>query len=261
MTYLVVGLAALAASALTLFSGFGLGTLLLPVFALFFPIRVAVAATALVHALNNLFKLALLRRDVERRLVLSFGGPAALAAFPGAWLLGALPARPWHTWHWGARSFDVTPVGVVMGILILVFAALEALPMLRRWRAPAGSLPWGGALSGFFGGLSGHQGALRAAFLAPLGLPPARFAATQAAIACMVDGARLLVYGVGLFGAHALAVAGRDQWPLVATATVAAFAGAWLGTRLLPKTTLGFVRGVTAALLLVVGFGLATGLV
>jgi uncharacterized membrane protein YfcA len=261
MTYLVVGLAALAASALTLFSGFGLGTLLLPVFALFFPVRVAVAATAVVHALNNLFKLTLLRREVDRALVLRFGLPAALAAFPGAWLLGALPSRSWHTWHWGARSFDVTPVGVVMGTLILVFAAFEAVPALQRWRAPAGSLPWGGALSGFFGGLSGHQGALRAAFLTPLGLSPARFAATQSAIACMVDGARLLVYGAAFFGAHARVVASHSQWPLGAAATIAAFAGAWLGTRLLPKITLGFVRGVTAALLLVVGVGLATGLV
>jgi uncharacterized protein len=261
MTYLVVALAALAASGLTLFSGFGLGTLLLPVFALIFPIRVAVAATALVHALNNLFKLMLLRRDVDRRLVWRFGVPAALAAFPGAWLLGALPSRPLQTWHWGGHPFVVTPLGLVMGNLILVFAAFEIVPALQRWRAPSGSLAWGGALSGFFGGLSGHQGALRAAFLAPLGLEPRRFAATQSAIACMVDGARLLVYGVGLFGAHAVAISGREQWPLVATATAAAFAGAWIGARLLSKVTLGFVRWVTAALLVVVGLGLATGLV
>jgi len=40
-----------------LLSGFGLGTLLLPVFALFFPLPVAIAATALVHLANNFFKL------------------------------------------------------------------------------------------------------------------------------------------------------------------------------------------------------------
>jgi len=261
MTFVLVGLAALGASALTLFSGFGLGTLLLPVFALFFPIRVAVAATAVVHVLNNLFKLALLRRHVEWRVVVAFGIPAALAAFPGAWLLGVLPARPWLTWHWGARSFEVTPVGVVMGFLILGFAALELVPSARRWRAPEAALPWGGALSGFFGGLSGNQGALRAAFLGPLGLPPTRFAATQAMIACLVDGARLAVYGAGFLGTHALATSTGGSWPLVATATAAAFVGAWLGTRFLPRVTLGFVRGLTAALLVVVGLGLATGLV
>ncbi len=259
MSYVWVALTALGASALTLFSGFGLGTLLLPVFALLFPVRVAVAATAVVHALNNLFKLALLRRDVDRSLVGRFGVPAALAAFPGAWLLTRLPARPWLTWHAAGRELHVTVLGLVMGILILFFAAFELAPPLRRWRAPRGSLAFGGMLSGFFGGLSGQQGALRAAFLTPLELEPSRFAATQAAIACMVDGARLVVYGAGMFGARELSSAGRERWPLVATAAAAAFAGAWLGARLLPKVTLGFVRALTSALLVVVGLGLATG--
>lgn len=261
MAHLAVALAAIAASGLTLFSGFGLGTLLLPVFALFFPVAVAVAATAVVHVLNNFFKLALLWREVDRRIVARFGIPAAVAAFPGAWLLTILPSRPWATWRLGEHTFTITAVGLVMGVLILGFAAFELVPALGRWRAPSGSLAWGGILSGFFGGLSGHQGALRAAFLAPLGLSPGRFAGTQSAIACMVDGARLIVYGATLFGAHAQMISGRDQWPLVATATLAAFAGAWLGTRLLSKVTVGFVRSLTAALLVLIGLGLAAGLV
>ncbi|MCR4297043.1 MAG: sulfite exporter TauE/SafE family protein, partial [Elusimicrobia bacterium] len=53
MTYLIICAVALIASGLTFFSGFGLGTLLLPAFSLFFPIREAVALTAVVHALNN----------------------------------------------------------------------------------------------------------------------------------------------------------------------------------------------------------------
>ncbi len=43
---LVICAAALVASAVTVFSGFGLGTLLLPVLAIFFPTAVAVAMTA-----------------------------------------------------------------------------------------------------------------------------------------------------------------------------------------------------------------------
>ena len=41
MDYLIICLVALAASGLTLFSGFGLGTLLMPAFALFFPVPTA----------------------------------------------------------------------------------------------------------------------------------------------------------------------------------------------------------------------------
>ena len=56
MSYLIICTVALLVSALTLFSGFGLGTLLMPAFALFFPIEVAVAATAIVHLANNIFR-------------------------------------------------------------------------------------------------------------------------------------------------------------------------------------------------------------
>ena len=50
----LVLLVALAASLLSFFSGFGLGTLLLPAFAVVAPLDVAVAATAVVHLANNL---------------------------------------------------------------------------------------------------------------------------------------------------------------------------------------------------------------
>ena len=63
--YIVICAVALAVSGLTLFSGFGLGTLLMPVFAIFFPIEVAIAATAVVHLANNIFKLALLSRHAD----------------------------------------------------------------------------------------------------------------------------------------------------------------------------------------------------
>ena len=45
MSFLAVGLLAFAVATLTLFSGFGLGTLLLPAFLFVFPAAVAVAAT------------------------------------------------------------------------------------------------------------------------------------------------------------------------------------------------------------------------
>lgn len=94
MDLLSVCLAALVASGLTLFSGFGLGTILTPVFALFFPVATAVAMTAVVHLANNLFKLALVGRDAHWPTVVRFGVPAALAAFGGASLLTLFAALP-----------------------------------------------------------------------------------------------------------------------------------------------------------------------
>jgi uncharacterized membrane protein YfcA len=252
---------AFCVSLLTLFTGFGLGTLLMPAFALFLPMQVAVASTALVHAANNLFKVGLLAGDAHRGVILRFGLPAVVAAFAGAWLLSTLSSQtPLLDWEILGRSARVTPVKLVMGVLILGFSLFELVPKLRDARAPARWLPVGGALSGFFGGLSGHQGALRAAFLAPLGLSPTRFAATQAVLALLVDGARLLVYGWSFALLRDAPEAQAIPWRLVATTTAAAFAGAFLGKRLLHKTTMGGLRRLVGGLLLIVGAALATGI-
>lgn len=84
MELLIICIASLLASALTLFSGFGLGTLLMPVVALFFPLELAIAMTAMVHLANNLFKIGLLGRKAEGSVLLKFGLPAIAAAFVGA---------------------------------------------------------------------------------------------------------------------------------------------------------------------------------
>jgi hypothetical protein len=262
ITYAAIGLVSLGVSALTLFSGFGLGTLLMPVFALFFPMPVAVASTAAVHGANSLFKAGLLHAHARRRLLVIFGLPAIAAAFIGARLLTLLSDRTaLFVWEAGARRFEVTPVKLALGVLIVGFAAFELVPRLRSLRAPARWLPLGGALSGFFGGLSGHQGALRAAFLSPLGLSPHEFAATQAILACMVDAARLVVYGASFTFASSNATGAGIDWPLVGFATICAFAGALVGKWMLPKVTVGAVRTLTGALLLIVGTALAVGVV
>jgi uncharacterized membrane protein YfcA len=259
-TLLLAGFA-FGVSLLTLFSGFGLGTLLMPAFALVLPVDVAVAATAVVHAANNLFKAGLLAGSARRDVLVRFGLPAVAASFAGALVLTRIAAGPpLATWTFLGREAHVTLVKSVMGALILVFAAFELVPALRGLRAPVRWLPVGGALSGFFGGLSGHQGALRAVFLTPLGLDPAAFASTQAVLALMVDGARLLVYGfafVVLRGSGATGI----PWGLVAVVTAAAFAGAFAGKRLLPKVTFAVLHRVVGGLLVVVGVALGLGLV
>ena len=87
MDILIIALVALLASLLTFFSGFGLGTILLPAFAFFFPLEIAVGLTAIVHFLNNLFKFILIGKQVNWKVVLYFGVPAVIAAYFGAKLL------------------------------------------------------------------------------------------------------------------------------------------------------------------------------
>ena len=256
LTYVVICGVALLASGLTFFSGFGLGTLLLPAFALFFPVDRAIALTAVVHFLNGLFKLALVGRQADRKVVFRFGLPSIIAAFVGAgvllWLIGLGSVFDYSLF---GRRFEVTPVKLVVGVLLLVFAAIEVLPRFRDLGFNPRYLPLGGAISGFFGGLAGMQGALRSAFLVRVGLTREAFIGTGVVVACLVDVSRLALYSGSILGG----AAGLDYWLLFA-AVLSAFLGAFLGNSYLKKMTMQGIQRVVAGMLFVVAAGLVTGL-
>ncbi len=256
MSYLVICAVALLASGLTFFSGFGLGTLLLPAFALFFPIEQAVAMTAIVHFLNGAFKLWLVGRQADRRIVLRFGVPAILASFLGAWALVWLSGiEPVLSYTLVGRDLTVTGVKLAVGILLLLFATLELIPRFRDISFGPRYLTLGGLLSGFFGGLSGMQGALRSAFLARAGLSKAAFVATGVAIACLIDVARL-----GVYSRSVVAEGARLDYGLLGAAVASAFVGAILGNRYLKKLTMQNVQRFVAILLFAVAIGLICGI-
>ncbi len=66
MEIVIICLSAFFTAVLTFFSGFGLGTILAPVFAIFFPIDIAIALTGVVHFSNNLFKMALVGKNTDK---------------------------------------------------------------------------------------------------------------------------------------------------------------------------------------------------
>ena len=263
MSYLLVCAAALIVAALTLFSGFGLGTLLMPVFALFFPVEVAIGATAVVHFANNLAKLALVGRWADWRVVLRFGLPAVIAAVGGAFLLRVLTGfEPLATWEWAGRTHAITSVKLIIAALVAVFAVLELSERFEKLEFPASLLPVGGLLSGFFGGLSGHQGALRSAFLVRAGLSRDGFVGTAATCSALVDFTRLIVYAAAaLAGGAGVVKLEGELAGLVAAACAAAFLGTLLGKRLVQKVTLRTVQRIVAVGLLLLAAALATGLV
>ncbi len=259
MDYLIIGTTALAVSALTLFSGFGLGTVLMPAFALFFPLPVAIAATAVVHLANNLFKLALVGRAADWSVVLRFGVPAALAALAGASaLVGFAGLDTIAEYELFGQRFAVTPLKLTIGLLIVVFAALELSPTFAALAIPVRYSPLGGVLSGFFGGLSGNQGAFRSAFLIKAGLDKTAFVATGVVSAVIVDSVRLTVYGASYFTTRFESLP-TDVLGLVIAATLAAFLGAFIGARMLEKVTLRTVQIIVAVCMIGIGSGLAAG--
>ncbi len=262
MEYVLVASCALFVSGLTLFSGFGLGTLLMPVFALFFSVETAVAATAVVHGVNNVLKASWLGRNADWQLVLRFGLPAVPAALLGATLLVLVSdLAPVIEYSVGGSRAVVTPIKLLMGLLMTAFALFELLPRFRRLEFDRKLLTLGGLLSGFFGGLSGHQGALRSAFLAKVGITTEAFVGTNAVIGLVVDLTRLAIYASVFFVGERTDLFERNAVPLILTGIVAAFFGVVLGKKLVAKVTMKTVQTLTGVMLLGIAFALGTGLI
>ena len=212
--------------------------------------------TAMVHLANNFFKIGLLGRKADSSVLLKFGLPAVLAAFVGATLMFWLGEfQPIYVYEAFGREIQVSALKLVIGLLIILFVALELSPAFSKIALDRKWLPLGGIISGFFGGLSGHQGAFRSMFLIKVGLKKEAFVATGVVLAVMVDLSRIFVYGADISFSNEVV-----NWPLVIAACASAFAGAFIGSRILKKITFRIVQMVVSALLVVVAAGLITGL-
>jgi uncharacterized protein len=257
MEYLVIAAVAAFASLLTFFSGFGLGTILTPAFMLFFPIEVAIALTGIVHLLNNLFKMGLVGLKANWPVVLRFGLPAIFGALIGAYaLLHFSSSNPIASYVMFGRTFEIFTVKLIVAALMAFFAIFELVPALKQMEFDKNKLILGGAVSGFFGGLSGHQGALRSAFLIRYGLGKEVFIATGIVIASIIDVTRLGLYFSRLKEIDILGNAG-----ILTVAVLSAFLGAYFGQKLLKKVTLGFVQWTVAIMILILSCLLALGVI
>lgn len=257
MEIAIICIAAFGTAILTFFSGFGLGTILTPVFMIFFPVEVAIALTGVVHFFNNIFKMILVGRKANRMVLIRFGIPAVIAAFIGSQiLLNITDLKPLFSYYAFGRHFDVYPVKFIISILLIFFASMDLIPFFGRLQFGKNKLPIGGALSGFFGGLSGNQGALRSAFLIKAGLSKEAFVGTAVVVSTFVDFTRLSVYAGGLSNSGV-----TDNIGLVVAATFSAILGAFIGNRLLKKVTLKSLQTAVAIMLIVISLALGSGII
>jgi uncharacterized membrane protein YfcA len=234
----------------------------MPAFALFFPVEVAVAATAIVHLANNIFKVALVGRKADLIVVLKFALPAAVLAMIGAFLLNFFATvQPLAQYNLAGHTCSITTAKLVIAVLIIVFSVMELSPRFEKLSFEPKFIPLGGALSGFFGGLSGLQGALRTAFLIRAGLKKEVFIGTMVVSAVVVDISRLFVYGVTFFSRDFEALKNLDGVELVIAGALCAFFGAFIGSRLVKKITMRAIQIVVGVLLLLVGILLGAGFI
>lgn len=184
--------------------------------------------------------------------------PFVLAALPAAWLgatmLNSIQSMSLYITPFGN---NVSVVAFMVGVLLILLALDELVPKgLFKFLS---TLPlWvGGWLSGFFGGISGTQGALRSAFLIKLKLEPLAYVSAGSFIALTIDLVRLPVY-IWKFGDWA----STDQLlPMILTGVISALLGAILGKYLLKKVTLQLLRWGVGVGLMLFGVGLINGLI
>lgn len=257
MEILIIVVAAFVTAILTFFSGFGLGTILTPVFMLFFPVDLAIALTGVVHFFNNIFKIILVGRKADRAVLIRFGVPAVIASFVGAWVLLHIPdSQPLFDYTLFGKTFEVYPVKLIISVLLIIFAAMDLIPYFDKMQFGREKLPLGGVLSGFFGGLSGNQGALRSAFLIKAGLTKEAFIGTAVVVSTFVDFTRLSVYATRFVKSGL-----SDNIMLVVFAILAAISGAYIGNKLLKKVTIKYIQILIAIMLIIVSLALGSGIV
>ena len=216
------------AAALTVPAGFGLATMLTPVVLLWLPPHEAIAVVAIIHGAHNAWKLKLLRSCVDYTAVKRYGWALVIGAIIGAVLHSHIPSNP---------------------LLLIVGVALIILPILsvtERWtniRLPDTEDRIGGFGSGFFGGLTGHQGALRAMFLQKRLPDKVAYAATASILALAVDLTRIPIYI--MFEGSAI----LDEYILIPCLVLSAILGVNLGKRWLTKWKQTHIRsGILVAI-------------
>jgi uncharacterized membrane protein YfcA len=229
---LAVAVVAVIAGATAGVAGFGIGSLLTPLFALRFGTKLAVAIVSIPHLIATAYRFVTVREHVDRAVLIRFGILSAIGGLVGA----ILNAR-----------VDGPAITMVFAVLLL-FAGLSGVTGFAERMRFGRKTAWiAGALSGLFGGMVGNQGGIRSAALLGFDIPKESFVATATAIALVVDGARMPVYLVTQHSALAHA------WVEILVATIGGIVGTMWGVRLLRRIPERIFRRSVGALIFALG--------
>jgi uncharacterized membrane protein YfcA len=219
MFELLVFAAALLSGAAASVVGFGIGSILTALLAVALGMPSAVVAVTVPHFIATALRCWRLRASIDWSVLRRFGTVSAAGG-----LLGAIV-------H--ARISPVVLTQALGGLLILT-AIAQLVGLASRWHPRGLMVSALGVTSGFFGGVAGNQGGLRAAALTAFDLSPAALVATATATGLIVDLVRAPVYA--WTAPHAF----DGAWRLVGVATVGVVAGTLAGEwvlRLLSRET------------------------
>ena len=256
ITGVILAIVAFAASVLTFFSGFGLGTLLLAFMLIYFPAEIAIALTAVVHLFNNIFKWWLTKSHIDIQTVFKFGLPGIVGAMAGVYVLSFITHIP-VLYHYNihGQAHVISWTKIIVGTVMVIFVIWDWIPSFKKVEFSSSYQVAGGLITGFFGGLSGHQGALRSAFLVKGKLDKSTFIATGVAIACLIDITRIPLY-LSQIKKELL----TSHTALLSVCIIAALAGSITGNYWLQKVTFKNIQNIVAIMVMTMAILLITGI-
>lgn len=208
MTILWLILATFLASIIGTFTGFGVSTMLIPVFLLFYSAPETLLAVGIIHWFGNIWKLLLFRKGIDYKLILYFGATGIILSFVGARLSLTL-------------SQDILSRGI--GILLISYVLFIYLkPNFQISKNKRNAL-LGGSLYGFSSGISGIGGEIRSMFLTAFNLEKAVYLATTGAISLTIDTTRIITYAAG--GTQLERTLALSLVPLIILSLIGAYIG------------------------------------
>ena len=170
---------ALIAEIVGTIGGFGSSVFFVPLANFFFDFQTVLGLTALFHVFSNISKIALFRKGLDKKLLLSIGIPSVIFVIIGGIL---------------TQFLDNKILEIVLAVFLIAFSLLFLIKKELVVKPTSKSTFVGGSLSGFTAGLLGTGGAIRGITMAVFNLEKNVFIATSAAIDFAIDFTRTIVY-------------------------------------------------------------------
>ena len=170
---------ALIAEILGTVGGFGSSVFFVPVASFYFDFQSVLGLTAIYHLSSNISKIALFKKGLNKKLILTIGAPSVIFVIIGGYL---------------TKYINSQYLEIILGIFLISLSLLFLIKKSLVIQPTNKNAITGGALSGFSAGLLGTGGAIRGLTMAAFNLEKDVFIATSACIDFLIDFSRTFVY-------------------------------------------------------------------
>jgi uncharacterized membrane protein YfcA len=231
LSYLVFYILAFIAEIIGTIGGFGSSLFFVPLANFYFDFHTVLGITAMFHLFSNASKISLFKEGLDKNLILWIGVPSVIFV-----IIGAILSNYLNNKH----------AELYIGLFLSSFSILIlAFPNIKLAANKNNSIA-GGAASGLLAGLLGTGGAVRGLTMAAFNLEKNIFLASSAVIDMAVDSSRFVVY----------LIQGYMKWNFlyyIPFLIIIAYAGSYIGKRILNKLSQEYFRKASLILILITG--------